>query len=226
MDEPGIFGSIFAPIEYILSTALTALYSLTEIIGFPGYGLAIILLTILIKILLYPLTKKQIESTKAMQRLQPQMKKLQEKYKDNQQLMSQKLMELYQKEGANPLSGCLPTLAQMPFLMGMYYTLYNFNYGNAAPSFFWVPNLSETDPTYVLPFLSAATTFLMQKTLSTSGNDANPQMKIMMTIMPIFIGWISLNFPAGLVLYWVVNNVIQIVQQLWMNKQPDDKEAA
>ena len=224
MDEPGIFSSIFAPIEYLLSAALTALYSLTELIGVPGYGLAIILLTVLIKILLYPLTKKQIKSMKAMQRLQPQMKKIQEKYKDPQ-VAQKKLMELYQKEGANPMSGCLPMLAQMPILMGMYYTLYNFNYGGASPSFFMVPNLSEPDPTYVLPFLSAATTYLTQKTMSTAGNEANQQMRIMMIIMPLFIGWISLNFPAGLVLYWVANNVAQIVQQLWMNRQ-DDKEAA
>ena len=225
MDEPGIFSGIFAPIEYLLSTVLTTLYTLTEIIGVPNYGLAIILLTVLIKILLYPLTKKQIQSAKVMQRLQPQMKKLQEKYKDNPQVMQKKLMELYQQEGANPMSGCLPMLARMPILMGMYYTLYSFNYGNAEPSFFFVPNLSAPDPTYVLPLLSAATTYLTQKTMSTSNSDANPQMKIMMTIMPIFIGWISLNFPAGLVLYWVANNVVQIVQQLWMNRQ-DDKEAA
>ena len=225
MDEPGIFGSIFAPIEYLLSAALNALYSFLEIVGVPNYGWAIALLTILIKILLYPLTKKQIESAKAMQRLQPQMKKIQEKHKDNPQLMQRKMMELYQKEGANPMSGCLPMLAQMPILMGMYYTLYNFDYGNADPSFLWVPHLSNTDPTYVLPFLSAATTFLMQKTMSSSSADTNPQMRIMMTIMPIFIGWISLNFPAGLVLYWVVNNLAQIAQQLWMNRS-DDKEAA
>ena len=225
MEEPGIFGSIFAPIEYLFSTVLGTLYTLTEIIGVPSYGLAIILLTILIKILLYPLTQKQIQSTKAMQRLQPQMKKLQDKYKDNPQVLQKKMLELYQKEGANPMSGCLPMLAQMPILMGMYYTLYSFDYGGAPPSFMFVPNLSDPDPTYVLPFLSAATTFLMQKTMSTSGGEVNQQMKIMMLIMPIFIGWISLNFPAGLVLYWVVNNLVQIVQQLWMNRQ-DDKEAA
>ena len=225
MDEPGIFGSIFAPIEYLLSTVLNVLYSLLEIVGVPNYGWAIVLLTILIKILLYPLTKKQIESSKAMQRIQPQMKKIQEKHKDNPQLMQKKMLELYQKEGANPMSGCLPMLAQMPILMGMYYTLYNFNYGNADPSFLWVSNLSATDPTYILPFLSAATTFLMQKTMSSSNAEVNQQMRIMMMIMPIFIGWISLNFPAGLVLYWVVNNLVQIAQQLWMNRK-DDKEAA
>lgn len=225
MEDPGIFGSIFAPIEYILSVALNALYSFVEIIGFPNYGLAIILLTILIKILLHPLTKKQIESAKAMQRLQPKMKKIQEKYKDNQQLAGQKLMELYQKEGISPASGCLPMLAQMPFLMGMYYTLYNFNYGNADPSFMWVPHLSQPDPIYILPIFSVVTTVLMQKTMSSSGTEMNTQMKAMMMIMPLFIGWISLNFPAGLVLYWVVNNIVQIVQQLWMNRK-DDKEAA
>ena len=203
---------------------MTALYNFTATLGVPSYGLAIILLTVLIKILVYPLTKKQLKSMKAMQRIQPQMKKLQEKYKNNPQLMQQKLMELYKKEGANPLSGCLPMLIQMPILMGMYYTLYNFNYGGAAPSFMWLPSLSETDPLYVLPILSAATTFFQQKMMSTS--DQNQQMKIMMIIMPIFIGWISLQFPAGLVLYWVTMNVVQIVQQWWTNRQNDDKEAA
>ena len=227
MGDPGIFGSIFAPIEYILNIVLTALYNLTATLGVPSYGLSIILLTVLIKILVYPLTKKQLNSMKAMQRIQPQMKKLQEKYKNNPQVMQQKLMELYKKEGANPMSGCLPMLIQMPILMGMYYTLFNFDYGGAAPSFLWLPSLSETDPMYILPLLSAATTFFQQKMMSTS--DQNQQMKIMMIIMPIFIGWISLQFPAGLVLYWVTMNIVQIVQQWWTNRQDDNsdnKEAA
>ncbi len=224
MEEPGLFGGIFEPIEYLMSVILGALYSLTELVGVPSYGLAIILLTVLIKILVYPLTKKQLQSMKAMQRIQPQMKKLQEKYKDNPQMLQKKLMELYQKEGANPMSGCLPMLIQMPILMGMYYTLYAFDYGGAPPSFAWLPSLSEPDPTYALPFLSAATTFLQQKMMSNT-SEANPQMRVMMAIMPLFIGWISLNFPAGLVLYWVTMNVVQIIQQWWTNRQ-DDKEAA
>ena len=225
LGEPGIFSSIFAPIEFIMTAVLSALYSFTTTLGVPSYGLAIILLTVLIKILVYPLTKKQLQSMKAMQRIQPHMKKLQDKYKDNPRLMQQKLMELYQKEGVNPMSGCLPMLIQMPILMGMYYTLFSFDYGGAAPSFAWLPSLSEPDPTYALPFLSAATTFLQQKMMSTG--DQNQQMKIMMIIMPIFIGWISLQFPAGLVLYWVTMNVVQIVQQWWTNRQGDsDKEAA
>lgn len=224
MEEPGLFDGFFAPIEYLMTVVLNTFYSLTEIIGVPSYGLAIILLTVIIKILVYPLTKKQLESMKAMQRIQPQMKKLQEKYKDNPQMFQKKLMELYQKEGANPMSGCLPMLIQMPILMGMYYTLYSFNYGEAVPSFLWLPSLSEPDPTYALPFLSAATTFLQQKMMSTG--EVNQQMRVMMIVMPLFIGWISLNFPAGLVLYWVTMNIVQIIQQWWTNRQDDNKEAA
>ncbi|MCR5833666.1 MAG: YidC/Oxa1 family membrane protein insertase [Selenomonadaceae bacterium] len=208
-----------------MNVALTGLYSITEMFGMPSYGLAIILLTVLVKILVYPLTKKQFKSMKAMQRLQPEMKKLQEKYKKDPKVMQQKMMELYQKEDVNPMSGCLPMLIQMPILMGMYYTLFNLDYGGAAPSFMWLPSLSEPDPYYVLPLLAALTTFLPQKMMSTT-TEQNPQMKIMMIIMPIFIGWISLSFPAGLVLYWVTMNVVQIVQQWWVNRQDDDKEVA
>lgn len=226
MDEPGIFGSLFEPIEYVLGAILSALYTVTEKLGFGSYGLAIILLTIVIKIIVYPLTKKQIQSMKAMQKIQPEMKKLQEKYKDKPQIMQKKLLELYQKEGANPMSGCLPMLIQMPILMAMYYTLFNFNYGGVAPSFLWMPSLSETDPLYILPVLSALTTFLQQK-LSMS-SESTQQMKTMMIIMPLFIGFISLNFPAGLVLYWVTMNVVQIIQQIWIFKKDEnsDKEAA
>lgn len=226
MEEPGIFSSLFEPIENILSAILSALYSVTEKFGFGSYGLAIILLTIIVKIIVYPLTKKQIKSMKAMQKIQPEMQKLQKKYKDNPQMMQKKLMELYQKEGANPMSGCLPMLIQMPILMAMYYTLFNFDYGGVAPSFLWMPSLSETDPLYILPILSALTTFLQQK-LSMS-SESTQQMKMMMVIMPLFIGFISLNFPAGLVLYWVTMNVVQIFQQIWIFKKDDnsDKEAA
>ena len=230
MDEPGIFSDLFAPIEKIMSAVLGGLYSLTEAAGVPSYGLAIILLTMLVKVLVYPLTKKQLLSAKAMQQLQPKMQKLQEKYKNNPQVMQQKMMELYKNEGVNPMAGCLPMLIQMPILMGMYYTLFSFDFGGAAPSFLWLPSLAETDPTYALPFLAAATTFLTSKTMPSSGDGAqNSQMKMLMYIMPLFIGWLSLNFPAGLVLYWVTMNVVQIVQQLWINKidgAKPDKEAA
>ena len=226
MEEPGFFGSLFAPIENLLHFAIELLYSITESLGFGSYGLAIILLTIVIKTLLYPLTAKQMQSMKAMQMLQPKMKKIQEKYRDNQQMMQQKMAELYQNAGVNPLAGCLPMLIQMPILMGMYYALFNFDYGGAEPSFLWLPSLSQTDPIYILPVLSALTTFLQQKISMT---ETTQQTKMLMIILPLFIGWISLNFPSGLVLYWVTMNVVQIIQQRWLYKKDitkENKEAA
>lgn len=216
----GFFGTLFAPIEGFLHFVLEMLYSLTEAVGFGSYGVAIILLTIVIKMLLYPLTVKQVKSMRAMQELQPQMKKIQEKYKDKPQEMQMKIANLYKDAGVNPLAGCLPLLIQMPILMGMYYALYNFDYGEVAPTFLWLPSLSEPDPIYVLPVLSALTTFLQQKMTTT---EMTQQMKIMMTIMPVFIGWISLQFPSGLVLYWVTMNIVQIMQQWWMYRGDEPK---
>ncbi len=215
----GFFSELFQPIEAILQAVLGLLYDFTDIFGIGSYGLAIILLTILIKLALYPLTKKQVKSMKAMQELAPKQKKLQEKYKDNPQLLQQKIGALYKEAGVNPLAGCLPLLIQMPILMAMYYALYNFTYPSPeAAQFLWLPSMSEADPIYVLPILSALTTFWQQKQTTA---EANAQMKAMMVIMPIFIGYISLQFPSGLVLYWVTMNVVQIVQQWWMYRGQD-----
>ena len=219
--EVGFFGSLFAPIENLLHFVIELLYSITEKMGFGSYGLAIILLTVVIKMILYPLTAKQIQSMKAIQILQPKLKKLQEKYKDNPQLMQQKLAALYKDAGVNPLAGCLPMLIQMPILMGMYYALFNFDYGGVEPSFLWLPSLSQTDPTYVLPILSALTTFLQQKMSMT---EMTSQTRTLMIIMPLFIGWISLNFPSGLVLYWVTMNIVQIAQQWWLSQKDNTKK--
>ena len=133
-------------------------------------------------------------------------------------------MTLYQKAGVNPLAGCLPMLIQMPILMAMYYTFFSFDYAGAQPSFLWIPTLSETDPLYILPILAAATTLLMQK-ISTV--EVTQQTKIMMIFFPLFMGFISINLPAGLVLYWVTQNVVQILQQLIIYRNIDaNKEAA
>ena len=218
MEEPFFLMSVFSPITDLFTMILNSLYALLEKFGAGNYGLAIIILTVIIKIILYPLTKKQIESMKAMQEIAPKMKKLQEKYKDNQQMLQQKMVQLYQDAGVNPFAGCLPMLIQMPILMALYYTFYSFNYGGGAPSFLWVPHLSETDPTYILPLIAAGTTFLMQQ-LSTV--EMNQQTKIMMIFFPLFMGFISINLPAGLVLYWVTQNVVQIFQQLLIYRNID-----
>ncbi|MCR5758316.1 MAG: YidC/Oxa1 family membrane protein insertase [Selenomonas sp.] len=221
------FSTLFAPIEGLLRFVLESLFAITSAAGFASYGWAIILLTIIVKMALYPLTVKQVKSMKAMQELSPKMKKIQEKYKDNPQMMQQKIGALYKDAGVNPLAGCLPLLIQMPILMGMYYSLYNFSYPTPESAYFlWMTSMSEPDPLYILPVLSALTTFLQQKMTTT---ESNPQMKMMMFIMPLFIGWISINFPSGLVLYWVTMNVVQIVQQWWMYRGEDTatkKEAA
>ena len=213
------FSNLFAPIIHILQMILGAFYSVTSAAGLESYGFPIILLTILIKLVTYPLTVKQVKSMKAMQDIQPKMKKIQEKYKHDPQMLQQKTGELFREAGVNPLAGCLPLLVQMPILMGMYYALFNFTFPSAeAAAFFWLPSMSEPDPYYILPVLSAATTFLQQKMTS---SEMTGQMKIMMTVMPLFIGWISLKFPSGLVLYWVTMNVVQIAQQWWMYRGED-----
>ena len=222
-EDVGFFGSLVSPIEELLRFVLEALHSITEAFGLESYGFAIILLTIVIKMLLYPLTVKQIKSMKAMQKLAPKLRKIQEKYKDDPPMLQQKMGALYRDAGVNPLAGCLPMLIQMPILMGMYYALYHFHFEAGKDIFFWLPSLSEPDPLYILPLLSAATTYLMQKQTTV---EVTGQMKMMMVFMPLFIGFISLTFPSGLVLYWVTMNVVQIGQQWWMYRSGDVDKGA
>ena len=217
--------SAFEPVVELFRVIMGGFYSITEMAGFPNYGVAIILMSICVKLCLYPLNAKQIKSMKAMQEIQPQLKKIQKDYKNNPQLMQQKMGELYQESGVNPLAGCLPLLVQMPILMGVYYSLYGLEY-SGDPTFLWLTSLSDSDPTYILPLLSALTTYLAQRQSMSVNGQENQQMKMMMYIMPIFIGYISINFPAGLVLYWVVMNICQMVQQWYMFRNEDKKEAA
>ena len=218
------FSNLLSPIESLLQFVLGGLYNVNSMFGLVSYGYAIILLTIIVKFLLYPLTVKQVKSMKAMQEIAPKMKKIQEKYKDNPQVMQQKVAAMYQEAGVNPLAGCLPLLVQMPILMGMYYSLYNLEYPSAdAAQFLWLPSLSQADPYYILPIPNVLTTFYQTRQTS---DMSNPQMKMMMLIMPLFIGFISINFPSGLVLYWVVMNICQILQQWWIYREGGPAEQA
>lgn len=209
------FSGIFDPVARLVAGLIELFYKAAGAAGVPSYGLAIILFTIVIKCAMYPLTVKQVRSMKAMGSLQPRIKKIQEQYKNDPMLMQEKLKELYAELGVSPLDGCLPMLIQMPVLMAVYYALQSLTYeGN--PSFLWVANLSEPDPTYILPVLSAATTYIVSAQTAAEGNKS---LKYMTVIMPLFIGYISLQFAAGLIVYWVTMNVVQIVQQWWMNRQ-------
>ena len=205
---------IFQMLVDFMRMLLTYCYQFTQQIGFTSYGLAIILLTVGIKIILTPLTVKQVKSMKGMQKLQPRMKELQEKYKKDPQRMQAEVSKLYKEMGVNPLSGCLPLIVQMPFLIAIFYALQEYPYDTAYESFLWLPSLGQPDPLYILPVLSAASTYFMSK--QTSAEGAGQQQKMMQLFMPVFIGYISLNFPSGLVIYWVVSNLFQWIQQAFI----------
>lgn len=178
-------------------------------------GLAIILLTFGIRLVLYPLTLSQTRSMVAMRALQPKMQELQRKYKDKPQEYQKRMMELYKEHGVNPLGGCLPMLVQLPFLWALFWVLREFPEGLDPHFLVW--NLAEaaSEPLFILPALAGLTTYI-QMTMTTGSDQSQ---KVMMTIMPIFIGWLSISFPAGLVLYWTVSNVFSIGQQYLVNKQ-------
>jgi len=203
----------------LLQDLLTFFYGVTVSMGMANYGIAIILITLAIKLVLYPLTVKQVKGMKAMQELQPKMKELQEKYKGNPEKLNKEMAILYKESGVNPLSGCLPLLVQMPILMGIFFAIRDYHYAH-VPNFLWIADLSGPDPLYILPILSAATTYIQQKQTST---DSNQQTKMMMNLMPLFIGYISITFPGGLVLYWVMSNIFQIAQQWWMYRGAPQK---
>lgn len=203
----------------IIQQVITILYNLTDTLGFPNYGIAIILMTVLVKIILYPVTAKQIKSTKAMMDIQPKMKAIQTKYKDDKMRMNQELAALYKREGVSPLAGCLPLLIQMPIMIGIFYGVRDYNYVGPA-SFLWMKTIAEPDPMYILPVVSAVATFFQSK-LSTPAADENipggNTTKYMTYFMPLFVGYISLEFPAGLIIYWIVMSIMQIAQQLIMD---------
>lgn len=199
----------------VLQDILNVFYQLTATLGFPSYGLAIILMTLVIKMIMYPLTVKQVKSMKGMQILQPKMKELQTKYKDKPEKLQQEMIKLYKETGVNPMAGCLPLVLQMPIFIIIFYGLRDFTF-NGATSFLWLTDLAQPDPLYILPVLSALTTYYQQKQTST---EMNQQAKMMLMFMPLFIGYISTTFSSGLVLYWVTMNTVQIVQQWWMSRE-------
>ena len=216
---------IFQVLVDFMRTLLTYCYNLTEALGFPSYGIAIIIMTIGIKAILEPLTAKQVKSMKGMQKLQPKMKEIQNKYKNDPQRAQQEIAKMYKELGVNPLSGCLPLLVQMPFLIAIFYALQGYPYDPAYESFLWLPSLGEADHLYILPVLSALSTFVMSKQTAQDATGAGAgQQKIMQIFIPLFIGYISLNFPSGLVIYWVVSNIFQMIQQFFIYRN-DNKEA-
>lgn len=185
----------------------------------PNYGLAIILVTILIRLITFPLQYKSFKSMKKMQTIQPELTKIKEKYKDEPQKMQKETMDLFKKAGANPLSGCLPLLLQMPFFFAIYKVLYSSVELVGAPFYGWIHDLSIHDPFYVLPVLMAGAMFAQQKMTPTTTMDPT-QAKIML-FMPVIFAFIMKSLPAGLVLYILVSTVVGIFQQMIVYKMAD-----
>ncbi|MEW6324824.1 MAG: membrane protein insertase YidC, partial [Nitrospirota bacterium] len=183
-----------------------------------NYGVAIILVTMLIKLLFVPLTHKSYTSMKAMQALQPKMAELQKKYKDDRERFNKELFLLYKTHKANPLGGCLPMVLQIPVFVAFFNILYTTIELRHAPFLLWIQDLSNQDPYYVLPIIMGATMFIQQKIQPTA---MDPRQAKMMLMLPVIFTFFFLTFPAGLVLYWLINNLLTILQQyVTMKLQP------
>lgn len=187
--------------------------------GFIGnYGFAIMLLTICIKILFWPLTQKSYKSMKGMQKLQPEMQKLREKHKNDKQKLNQEMMTFYKENKVNPLGGCLPMVIQIPVFFALYQVLLGAIELRHAPFMLWITDLSSKDPYYVTPIIMGATMFIQQKMTPTN---MDPTQAKIMLMMPVVFTFLFLNFPSGLVVYWLVNNLLTILQQYLIKRQPD-----
>ncbi|MDD4951152.1 MAG: membrane protein insertase YidC [Desulfovibrionaceae bacterium] len=186
-----------------------------------NYGVAIIILTIIIKIIFWPLSEKSYKSMEQMKRLQPHIQKLKEKYKDDKQRLNQETMALYKTYKINPAGGCVPMFVQIPVFFGLYKALLGAIELRHAPFIshlpftdkIWLADLSAKDPFYVTPILMGVTMFLQQRMTPTTGDSM--QNKIMY-LLPVIFTFLFLSFPAGLVIYWMVNNILSIAQQWWM----------
>jgi YidC/Oxa1 family membrane protein insertase len=205
---------IFIPL--IIQPATEFLKFLYGLLG--SYGLAIIAFTFIIRIVLTPLMMQQVRAQKAMNALQPQLQEIQKKYAKDKEKLNQETMALYKEAGVNPLGGCLPLLIQMPILGGLYYALLNLSKTPEfrAP-FLWLPNLAEKEGfPYILIITMVASQFLYQRIMTPATPTADPQQQAtnrMMQFMPLLFAVMFINFPSGIVLYWVMTNLVSIVQQ-------------
>ncbi len=216
-------GEILFTIASFFNVILTSIYSVV-----PNFGLTIIILTVLVKLVTFPLNNKQIQSAKRMQVLQPEMKKIQQKYKDDKEKQNQEVMKFMQENKMNPLAGCLPLLVQLPILLGIFRLLRDAEeFGiTELPGFnpYLFPflentslqwgNLLVSDPYYIFPVLAGITTFLYSRLSMT-----DPNQKMFLYIMPAMLLYFSIHFPAGLVLYWVVNNLFSMGQHYLLNNR-------
>jgi len=205
----------------ILKTVSSVIDFFAHLVG-NNYGISLLIVTILVRLLIMPFMVKQLRYTRAIQDLQPEMNKIKAQHKGDSKRIQEETMKLYQRTGVNPMSGCFPTLIQLPVL----YALFGAIEGNVAlnhSTFLHIFHLGTPDHTYILPLLSAATTYLSSR-MTMPGNDA--QQKIMLIMMPVFIFFISTRFPAGLALYWTYGNIFVAAQTYFFRVRPSRLAAA
>ena len=210
LDEVVHFG-FFNILAQPLFMVLTFFYGF-----FKNYGVSIILLTILIKLLFWPLTHKSYSSMKSMQKLQPEMQKLRDKFKNDKERLNKEMMALYKTHSVNPLGGCLPMIVQIPVFFALYKVLLDSIALRHAPFAFWLTDLSAKDPYYITPLLMGVTMFIQQKMTPST---ADPMQAKIFMMMPVIFTFMFLNFPSGLVIYWLVNNLLTILQQYFIHRK-------
>ncbi|CBX21878.1 unnamed protein product [Neisseria lactamica Y92-1009] len=210
----------YGKVHWFASPLFWLLNQLHNIIG--NWGWAIIVLTIIVKAVLYPLTNASYRSMAKMRAAAPKLQAIKEKYGDDRMAQQQAMMQLYKDEKINPLGGCLPMLLQIPVFIGLYWALFASVELRQAPWLGWITDLSRSDPYYILPIIMAATMFA-QTYLNPPPTD--PMQAKMMKIMPLVFSVMFFFFPAGLVLYWVVNNLLTIAQQWHINRSIEKQRA-
>lgn len=220
----GALSAIFN--NLIVQPAVELLQYMHGIMG--SYGVAIIVFGIVVKMVTLPLTLQQLKSSRAMQKVQPLMKELQEKYKDDREKLAQEQMKLYREHGVNPLGGCLPLIIQMPILFGLYRAILDLSQTPAfqAESFLWLDSLANPEGfPYILIGLMVVSQFLYQRLMTPpTGDSQQESMQKAMQFMPLIFAFIFINLPAGLVLYYMVFNVVSVLQQVGINKWTDLRE--
>ena len=204
----GWFSAIAKPLLHILKFLYRYVHN---------YGIAIIIVTVVLKVLFFPLTYKSYKSMKDMQKIQPKMAELKEKFKNDKDGMNKAIMELYKTHKVNPMGGCLPMVVQIPVFFALYKSLMFSIELRHAPFMLWILDLSAKDPYYVTPLIMGVTMFIQQKMTPSAGMD--PVQAKMMLMLPVVFTFMFLSFPSGLVLYWLVNNILTIGQQYYINKQ-------
>ncbi|MBI4655726.1 MAG: membrane protein insertase YidC [Elusimicrobia bacterium] len=200
----------FAPLAKLANSSLVYFYDLSG-----NYGVAIIIISVIVQIIIFPLSWKSYKAMNIMKKIQPQIQYLQQKYKNDPKRLNAEILDIYKKHGANPLGGCLPMLLQIPIFFALFTALRNSWNLHGAPFMFWIKDLSAKDPFYVMPVVMGLIMFLQQHF---NPQSSEPSQAMIMKWMPVIFTFMFLSFPSGLVLYWLINSIFGFAQQMYMQK--------